>query len=149
MQQAKPKYLSLIDDEATSCVVNGDLLGAGEWLTSRLNYPKGIDPDVVAAKILALWASPADLTFSPSGVRNLIENIQVFDRQALCTAVVGLAARRPKLLATHPELLGDIGFKFRQEIAKTFEINSSRPADLLEQCGSDEREINSRVFSTD
>lgn len=126
------QILGLIDDEATSCVVNGDLLGAGEWLTSRLNYPKGIDSDLVTAKILALWASPSDLTFSPSGVRDLIENMQVFDRQALCTAVVGLSARRPRLIAANPGLLGDIGFRLGQEIAKTFEISSSRPADLLD-----------------
>src|SRR5258708_29863330 len=64
------EILSLIDDEATSCVVNGDLLGAGELLTSRINYSKGIDPGAVAAKILALWASPSELSFSPSGMRD-------------------------------------------------------------------------------
>ena len=126
------ELVDFIDEEASSCIVKGDLLGAGEWLASRLNYSSGIDPDATAAKILALWASPTDLSYSPSDIRDLASNSQEFDRSALCTALVGLLARRPKLILRDPDLLRDLTFKYSQDIAKLFDLDQSRPTELRE-----------------
>jgi hypothetical protein len=125
--------VALIDEESNSCIVNGDLLGAGEWLASRLNYSMGTDPNATTAKILALWASPGDLNFSPSSMADLISNLQEFDKDALSTALVGLTARRPKLIVRHPELLRDLGYRLSGDIRKLFSTDATRPSDVSER----------------
>jgi hypothetical protein len=127
------ELLAFIDEESNTCVVNGDLLGAGEWLTSRLNYAHGIDPDTVLAKVLALWASQGDLNFSPATLVDLVSNLQEFDRAALATAFVGLTARRPKVIGQRPELLRDLAFRLSGDIRKLFAIAESRPSEISEK----------------
>jgi hypothetical protein len=105
------ELLAFIDGESGSCIVNGDLLGAGEWLASRLNYSLGIDPGATTAKVLALWASPGDLNFSPSSLPDLVSNLQEFDNMALSAALVGPLARRPRLIIERPDLLKDLSYR--------------------------------------
>jgi hypothetical protein len=131
--KTESELLSFIDEESQSCIVSGDLLGAGEWLASRLSYSLGIDSDAVAAKVLALWASQGELNFSPSSLADLLSNLQEFDRVALSTALVGLTARRPKLIVQHPELLGDLTYKLSEDIRKLFGISETRPSEVSER----------------
>jgi len=57
-----PSVLSdLIDDEATKCKNAGDLLGTGEWLTSKLLYSHQDQVEETLSKVIALWASPVEL----------------------------------------------------------------------------------------
>jgi hypothetical protein len=131
--RTEDQLLGFIEDEADSCITNSDLLGAGEWLTCRLNYSSGVDIDATSAKILALWASPAELNYSPSGMQDLATNVQEFDRQALSVALVGLMARRPKQVLKNRGIVGDLTFRLSQDITKLFNFDSGRPTELCDQ----------------
>lgn len=64
-----PSVLSdLIDDEATKCKNAGDLLGTGEWLTSKLLYSHQDQMEETLSKVIALWASPVELRMFPSNI---------------------------------------------------------------------------------
>ncbi|HWY07296.1 MAG TPA: hypothetical protein VNY24_10575 [Candidatus Acidoferrales bacterium] len=130
---SESELVAFIDEEGGSCVVNGDLLGAGEWLTSRLNYSLGIDPGSLTAKVLALWASSGDLNFSPSSLADLVSNLQEFDSMALSTALVGLLVRRPKLIVQHPELLKDLCYRLSGDVKKLFGVDGTRPSDVCDR----------------
>ena len=127
------ELVAFIDEESNSCVVSGDLLGAGEWLTSRLGHSLAIDPSAVAAKVLALWSSPGDLDFSPGSMADLIANLQAFDAGALSTALVGLAARRPRAIVNRPDLLKEVSYKLSEDVRKLFGVEGNRPADIVER----------------
>src|SRR6185437_7963753 len=114
------ELVAFIDEESNSCVVSGDLLGAGEWLTSRLGHSLAIDPSAVAAKVLALWSSPG-------GLADLIANLQAFDAGALSTALVGLAARRPRAIVNRPDLLKEVSYKLSEDVRKLFGVEGNRP----------------------
>jgi hypothetical protein len=127
------ELIAFIDEESNSCIGNGDLLGAGEWLASRLSYSLGIDPGAITAKVLALWASPGDLNFSPASMADLVSNLQEFDDMALATALVGLTLRRPKVIIQHPELLKDLSYRVSEDIRKLYSVDGIRPADVSER----------------
>lgn len=130
---SESELVAFIDEESGSCIVNGDLLGAGEWLTSRLNYSLAIDPGALTAKVLALWASSGDLNFSPSSLADLVSNLQEFDSIALSTALVGLSVRRPKLIVQHPELLKDLCYRLSGDVKKLFGVDGTRPSDVCDR----------------
>jgi hypothetical protein len=77
---SEAEILDLIDQESEKCVSSGDLLGAGEWYISKLSYcTVADDADLLLAKTVALWASPIDLTFSPTNLKHLANNILHFE----------------------------------------------------------------------
>src|SRR4051812_10222273 len=84
---SKGQILELIDEELQTCIANGDLLGAGEWYASKLDHCEPAAADALIAKVLALWASPSDLTFSPNDTQDLIANIERFNREDLAVSL--------------------------------------------------------------
>jgi len=131
-QDAKTEadIVQLTEEEANSCVEAGDLLGAGEWLTSKLDYADDQNAEVTLAKVLALWASAGELSFSPINLKDLIANIPLFDRALLAAAVGCLAARRPKVLQKQENILRDLSFRIRDDLNKVFGLQEESPAKI-------------------
>jgi hypothetical protein len=130
--QSEGDILGLISDEADGCIVRGDLLGAGEWLASQLDYATGNDLDAITAKVLALWASTSELSFSPSSIEELLANISAFEPSMLATALISLLARRPQQVLKHPELYRDLAFKISDHIIRIFDLATSSPSELCQ-----------------
>jgi hypothetical protein len=137
-QDAKTEadIVQLTEEEANSCVEAGDLLGAGEWLTSKLDYADDQNAEVTLAKVLALWASAGELSFSPINLKDLIANIPLFDRALLAAAVGCLAARRPKVLQKQENILRDLSFRIRDDLNKVFGLQEESPAKIASLAGS-------------
>jgi hypothetical protein len=125
--------IGLITDEANACIESGDLLGAGEWLASSLDYASGAPAEATTAKVLALWASAGELSFSPSDMKELSHNLNLFDDSSLARSLVGLLARRTRLIKKRPELVADVAFRLSSQIEKTFGIAPGSPSDLCDR----------------
>ena len=80
--------LEFVNDETDRCIVQGDLLGAGEWLASRLDCVGSDGIDAVMAKNIAVWASPSELGFSPASMEELLSNITAFESELLAVALI-------------------------------------------------------------
>lgn len=130
------EVLQLIDGELETCVTNGDLLGAGEWCASKLDYCPKSEADLLIAKTLAMWASPSDLTFSPSGLKDLIANIERFSREDLALALAGLTARHTRAIESNPNLLKDPAFRLSAELEGILGQHRDRPIDICMQAAA-------------
>src|ERR1035441_8408366 len=130
------QVLELIEGEFEACINNGDLLGAGEWCASKLDHVPKSDADSLIAKVLAMWASPADLSFSPSNLDDLIANIERFNRDDLALALAGLTARRTHTIESNPSLLKDPAFRLAAELERLFGEHRDRPIDICMQAAA-------------
>jgi hypothetical protein len=130
------QILQLIEGEFETCINNGDLLGAGEWYASRLDHCPKSDADALIAKILAMWASPSDLSFSPSSIKDLIANMERFNRDDLALGLAGLMARRIHTIESNPSLLKDPAFRLSAELERLFGEHRDRPIDTCTQAAA-------------
>lgn len=130
--QQKEELVNLIDEESEKCATGGDLLGAGEWYTSRLRYSTELEANALVSKTLAGWASPSELQFIPANTKELIVNLGQFNSADLSTALVGIVTRNnPRSVA--PGILTDLIFRLAPQIKETYRIETDRPADLMKQ----------------
>jgi len=127
------EILEFVNDEANRCIEKGDLLGAGEWLASRLDCVGSDGIDAVMAKNLALWASPSDLSFVPGSMEELVSNVPAFDAELLSIALISLIARNPKHVIKNPALYRDLAFKISDTIQRTYGISATNPIELCQQ----------------
>jgi hypothetical protein len=107
------EILDLINAEFTSSYSTGDLLGAGEWLASALDYNGEQSTDELVARILAFWASAGDLAIIPVSLKELVANLSLFDEASLCKAIISLYARHTRRLTAAPSLLKDLVYRAR------------------------------------
>jgi hypothetical protein len=144
----------LITDEANGCIVKGDLLGAGEWLASRLDSVGSDGIDAVMARNIALWASPSELGFVPSSLEELVSNISAFDSELLGIALISLIARKPKHVLKAPALYRDLAFKLSDQIQRTYGVNASNPIETCQRAAKKLQDATSKtvnavkIFST-
>jgi hypothetical protein len=124
------ELLEFVTDEAESCIVKGDLLGAGEWLASRLDCAGSDGIDAVMAKNIAVWASPSELEFSPGSMEELFSNITAFDAELLVLALISVIARNPKHVLRHPEMYRDLAFKLSDQVKRVYGVDASNPIEL-------------------
>ena len=78
----------LIKDEVTDCRDAGDLLGAGEWLASELEYVDEDHLEELFCRIVVLWASPFEVKELPSSMEELISRIDEFVPEELSAALI-------------------------------------------------------------
>jgi hypothetical protein len=107
---AESEIIAFVNGEVNDCIEKGDVLGAGEWLASRLDCAGSDGIDGVMAKNIALWASPSELGFSPASMDDLLANLSAFDSELLSIALISLVARRPKHVLKTPGLYRDLAF---------------------------------------
>lgn len=119
-----------LDQEYKSALNKGDLLGAGEWLASMLDYDCGMNTEQATAHVLALWSSPSEVPMFPETVKDLIANFSLFEVSNLAKALIALRARKTKRLHTD---LADLGFKLSGAISDTFSIKADRPQEIIQQ----------------
>jgi hypothetical protein len=124
---SQDQIIELIEGELEACVNSGDLLGAGEWCASKLDYAPHSEAHVFIAKVLAMWASPADLSFSPVGLADLMANMERFNREDLALALTGLVARR---------LVKDPAFRLSSELEHLSGEHRDRPIDVSMQAAA-------------
>ena len=127
-----PSVLSdLIDDEATKCKNAGDLLGTGEWLTSKLLYSDQDQVEEVLSKVIALWASPVELKMFPSSIEDLNLRLNEFVPEELALALVAVKSRSIHSLHTLPQGINDLAFRLSEQLSALFELEARRPATIL------------------
>jgi hypothetical protein len=132
LAHSEHEILDLIDQESERCINSGNLLGAGEWYVSKLSYCKlSEQADSLLAKTIAFWASPLDLTFSPTDLKNLASNIPYFPRDVLAAALIAITARQSKGITQWSSLLKDMAFRLSPELKKILQLKDERPIDLL------------------
>jgi hypothetical protein len=141
------ELIELINDEANECIEKGDVLGAGEWLASRLDCAGSDGIDGVMAKNIALWASPSELEFSPSSMDELLANISAFDSELLSIALISLIARSPKHVLKNAALYRDLAFKLSSQIERTYEVNGSNPAEVCQRAAKKLQETVSKAVN--
>jgi len=140
------ELLELVTDEAKSCIVKGDLLGAGEWLASRLDCAGSDGIDAVMAKNIAVWASPSELEFSPGSMEDLFSNITAFDSELLAVALISVIARNPKHVMRHPEMYRDLAFKLFDQVKRVYGVDASNPIELCKGAAKKLHETQSKAI---
>ena len=140
------ELVEYVTDEANSCIVKGDLLGAGEWLASRLDCASSEGIDGTMAKTIALWASTSELGFSPGSMQELLSNISSFDSELLGIALVSVIARSPKHVIKTPGLYRDLAFKLSSQIEHTYGVDSSSPIESCQRAAKKLHEMASRAI---
>jgi hypothetical protein len=123
----------LLDLEYKAGMAKGDFLGAGEWLSSMLDYETELGTNEIVARTLALWASAGDLPLLPSGMAELTNNISLFDRENLARAFVALLSRKTRRLEKAEDLTKDLSFRISSDISTTFTLNGRRPQEVVNQ----------------
>jgi hypothetical protein len=139
--------LEFVNDETNRCIVQGDLLGAGEWLASRLDCVGSDGIDAVMAKNIAVWASPSELEFSPASMEELLSNITAFESELLAVALISLIARNPKHVVRHPAIYSDLAFKLFDQIKRTYGVDASNPIELCQRAAKKLRETASMAMN--
>lgn len=127
------EILEFVNGEVNACIEKGDVLGAGEWLASRLDCAGADGIDGVLAKNIALWASSSEPGFSPASMDELLANISAFDTEMLSIALVSIIARAPKHLSRNTTLYRDLAFRLSSQISQTFEVKGSGPAEICQR----------------
>lgn len=130
---SEKQLVELIDAESELCASAGDLLGAGEWYASRLAHCTQDETDLLLAKVLTLWACPADLSFSPTNAQELVDNLEQLGEAEFAVALVCLICRHGGRLKHTSTLLTDLVFRLSQHIERTYEIEAGRPLDKLQR----------------
>jgi len=130
------QIIELIEAESERCFNAGDLLGAGEWYVSKLNYCSETEANPLIAKIIALWASPVELEFSPADLTDLKANQHRFNPDNLAVALTGLLVRRSRGIERWSPLLADFAFRMATDLERVFRVRHDRPLDQLNQAAS-------------
>ncbi|HEY1463114.1 MAG TPA: hypothetical protein VGF44_06835 [Terriglobales bacterium] len=117
LAESEKEIVEFIAHEADKCMSTGDLLGAGEWHVSELDYCKETNrADALLAKAVALWASPSELAFSPTSLKDLSVNLQYFPPEAIASSIIGVTTRRSRGVAQWSNLLKDLAFRSSSEL---------------------------------
>ena len=123
--------LGLIDDEAIRCKNAGDLLGAGEWLISKLLYVDQDQVEEIISKTVALWASPIGLKMFPLSIEDLNSRIDEFVPQDLAISLVAAKSRMLRSPHLVPQAINDLAFRLSQQLSTLFEVETRRPGETL------------------
>ena len=130
------EILDYIDDEVVTCKNNGDLLGAGEWLVSKLAYIEDHEVEEVFSRVTALWASPLELKSSASSISDLISAIDEFAPEQLAVALVTTSVHTLRLRRSLPAKVNDLVFRLNQPLFSLFGLPSRRSEDTLKVCAA-------------
>ncbi|MGA2985473.1 MAG: ATP-binding protein [Terriglobia bacterium] len=130
------EIVQLVDDESERCATSGDMLGAGEWYVSRLDYSSSDEAGPILAKVIALWASPVELNFAPADLKDLVGNLHQFNPDEIVTAAAGLLARRSRGIERYSNLLNDLEFRISEDVERIFGIKHDRPSVVLTQAAA-------------
>jgi len=123
--------LDLIDDEVVRCKNAGDLLGAGEWLASKLSYVDEDQVEEIFTKTVALWASPIELKIFPSCIKDLNSKIDEFVPEELGIALVAVKSRMFYSPHSVPAMVNDLVFRLSQQLSAAFEVETRRRGEIL------------------
>ena len=126
LTEDETELMEFVDEEIERCRNEGDLLGAGEWLISKLPYADPGEFGKILARVVALWASPAELKVLPSSIKDLISTINEFVFEDLSTAVVSVALRVQHLSGQLPARFNDLTFRLLGSISEIFELQERR-----------------------
>jgi len=121
-----------LDGEYRTALSKGDLLGAGEWLVSTLDYECHIPTEEAVARTLALWSSPSELPAFPSTIKELVDELPLFASVNMAKAVVALSVRKTKHFSADV-LLRDIIYKLQVDISSAFSVKGDRPSEVFKQ----------------
>jgi len=131
LEEEQAEILDLIEDEIAQCKNNGDLLGAGEWMSAKLVYANKDQVDDILSKTIAFWASPLELKVVPSSIDDIILNVDEFVPNNLATALVRAKLRMQHSPHSIPLKVNDLVFRLSQFILIIFEVEARRPPDIL------------------
>jgi len=123
-RKRQAEILELLDQEFKSGIAKGDLLGAGEWLASMLDYRNEQPPDQIVARILALWASVADLPIAPSSMKELIANLSLFEHENLCEGAHCVASSQNTSPPGRWDIVKDLCFRIAPDISAAFSVRA-------------------------
>ena len=120
------ELLDIIDDEVVHCINNGDLLGAGEWMVSKLPRAKEEQVNEIFSQVVALWASPLELKLRPSTIDDLISRVDEFLPEELALALVATTLHIRNSSHSLPPKINDLAFRLSHSLSNLFEIGPSR-----------------------
>jgi hypothetical protein len=140
--------LDLIDDEVMRCKNSGDLLGAGEWLASKLLYVDEDQADEIISKTIALWACPLEIKIFPSCIEDLYLKIDEFVPEELAIALVAVKSRMLHSPYSVPAKVNDLVFRLSQQLSATFEVESRRRGEILNLAVAKFENIFAELLST-
>jgi hypothetical protein len=140
----------LIEDEITKCINSGDLLGAGEWIASELEYGDKKNLEELFAKIVALWASPFELKVLPSTMGELIARMDEFVPEDLAIALVSATAvlLRVQQNQSLPNFIKDLAFRLQKPISDIFGVAPRRPEALCKAAAARLEAVRADFLST-
>jgi hypothetical protein len=121
----------LIEKEMSAALNNGDTLGCGEWLASKLQYVDEHQVEEIICRLIALWASPHELKSPPSSIDQLVSRLDEFVPEDLATAVVAASLRIHHSPHQIPPKVKDLAFRLCSHFSSFFDIVPRRQADII------------------
>ena len=118
--------VNFIDGEVHRCKLNGDYLGAGEWLISKLSYVKEADAEAIYSQIISLWASPHEPKTIPESIDDLIDKFHEYVPEVLATAFIKATMRYNKIFYSLPDGTVDLAFRLKEQIEKIYNFKEAR-----------------------
>src|SRR5208283_4735884 len=104
----------------SSGIDNGDALGCGEWLASKLQFADDQEIEELLCRIIALWASPHELKSTSSSIEDLVSRINEFVAEDLATALIAACLRVVHVQRSMPTNLTDLAFRLSSQLASTY-----------------------------
>jgi hypothetical protein len=146
----RAEIIERIEAEVLDSRNAGDMLGAGEWLVSKLPYLDEDQIDEVLAQTIAFWASPLNLKATPSGLEDLTQRIDEFVPDEVAMALVAATSRLLRTTNSVPSKLNDLAFRLAQPVSDIFEGSARRPSDLLRAAAAKlEKEIRELISAVE
>ncbi len=130
MADEPTEMMELIDDEIVRCTNAGDLLGAGEWLASKLPYADEDEFEDIFCKMVAMWASPLELKVLPSYAPELALKLDEFVPEELAVSLVASTWRLLHFGHSLQSVATDLTFRLSEPISQIFGVETRRPGDL-------------------
>ena len=130
---SEQEILEYIDDEFQAAFSEGDLLGAGEWLASSLNYQSETSTDELIALVVALWSSVGELPIIPKSMKDLVSSMSMFEPANLARSLIAVQSRHLRRVTEQLELLHDLSFRLLPEYKAVFAVGGNRPQEIVTQ----------------
>lgn len=132
----RAELASLMEEEVTNSLDAGDFLGAGEWLSSEIEYVPDDKIEVVYSRLISLWGSPLQLRSLPSTIDELVSQIDDYAPDAFAIAVVAASSRLLKKKTFLPVKFNDLAYRVCEQAEVIFEVSGRGPAEICMRAAS-------------
>lgn len=120
--QDRDVIVDLVDEQVQKCIDEGDYLGAGEWLSSKLPFVEEDQIEEIFSKAIALWASPGEFKQLPDDIDELISRFDEYGSDNLAIAFIHaiLRVRLTCSVDSVPPKAGDLAFRLTKPMSVLF-----------------------------